>query len=179
MPAQGFSLLQLIITLAVAGILSGIGIPHWGYVVKNNLIAAERQQFFAWLQFARQTAVMQNQTITLCPVQDGMQCSRDYQSWHTGYMVFVDTNGNKQREADEALLRVSEAARAGVLIQTSSGRRAIRYRMDGSAWGSNVTIRFCAQHHPALNRTLIVHSSGRVRLADTLSNGTPVTCTIP
>ncbi len=166
------------ITLAVASILLSIGIPHWGYLVENNLIIAERQQFYALLQFARQTAVMQRQTITLCPSQDMLQCSGHYQSWHTGYMVFVDTNGNKQREAQETRLRVSTAARAGVLIQTSSGRRAIRYRMDGSAWGSNVTIRFCAYNHPTLNRTLVVHGSGRVRLSDTLGNGKSVACTI-
>lgn len=173
----GYSLLQLIITLAVASILLRIGIPHWGRLVENNLIIAERQQFFALLQFARQTAIMQNQTITLCPSQDSIQCSEDYASWHTGYMVFADTNGNKQRELTETRLHISDTARTGVLIQTSSGRRAIRYQMDGSAWGSNVTIRFCAQHHPVLNRTLIVHGSGRIRLSGTLSNDKPVTCT--
>ncbi|MEL6710505.1 MAG: GspH/FimT family pseudopilin [Pseudomonadota bacterium] len=176
MPDQGFSLLQLIITLAVASVLLSIGIPRWGDLVGQNLIVAERQQFSALLQFARQTAVMQGQMITLCASQDMTQCRSDHQFWHTGYMVFADTNGNKQREANEVLLRVNEAARAGVLIQTSSGRKAIRYRTDGSAWGSNVTVRFCTQNHPTLNRALIVHGSGRIRLSDTLSNGKPVTC---
>jgi type IV fimbrial biogenesis protein FimT len=165
--------------LAIVGILLGVGFPRWGHVVTSNLITAERQQFIALLQFARHTAVMQNQVITLCPSRDMTQCHNDYQAWHTGYIAFVDTNGNKQREVQEARLRVVEAARAGVLIQTSSGRRAIRYHMDGSAWGSNVTIRFCAPQHPTLNRTLIVHGSGRVRLSATLSNGKPVTCTVP
>ena len=171
-----FSLLQLLVTLAIAGVLFGIGMPHWGRMVENNRIAAERSQFAALLQFARHTAVTQRQTVSLCPSQDASTCSGDYLAWHRGYIVFTDDNGNKQRDMQDRVLRVGHPVQAGIVIQSSRGRKALRYRMDGSAWGSNVTLRFCAIHHVALNRAILVHGSGRVRLSDTLSNGAPVTC---
>ena len=164
------------VTLAVASVLLSLGIPQWGWLVENNLIAAERTQLSAILQYARQTAVTQHRTVSLCPSTDGQACIGDYLAWHAGYMVFVDDNGNKQLNTGDTVLRRVSPARAGVLIQSSKGRKALRYRMDGTAWGSNVTLRICAQQHPRLNRAIIVHGSGRIRLADTLSNGKSVTC---
>ncbi len=153
--------------------------PHWGRLVENNLIAAERSQFSALLQFARQTAVTQNRTVSLCPSKDMSTCSGDYLAWHDGYIVFTDDDGDKQRDTLEPVLRVGVPARAGLLIQSTKGRKALRYRRDGSAWGSNVTLRFCATNNTILNRAIIVHGSGRVRLSNTLSNDKPVTCTLP
>ena len=164
------------ITLAVASVLLSLGIPQWSHLVENNLIAAERSQFSAVLQFARHTAVTQNRTVSLCPSVDATVCSGDYLAWHTGYIVFADDNGNKQRDTGDTVLRIVPPARAGMMIQSSKGRKALRYRMDGSAWGSNVTLRFCAVHNTRLNRAIIVHGSGRVRLSNTLSNGKPVAC---
>ena len=172
----GFNLFQLIVTLAVASILMSLGIPQWGRLVENNLIAAERSQMSAALQFARHTAVTERQTVALCPSVDSQACSGDYLAWHQGYVVIVDENGNKQRDTGERVLRRVPPARAGVKIQSSTGRKALRYRMDGTAWGSNVTLRLCVEQHASLNRAIIVHGSGRIRLSDTMSNGKPVTC---
>lgn len=173
----GFSLLQLILTLAIGSILLTLAVPQWGRLTENNAIAAARSDLSAVLQLARLTAVTDQQTITLCPSSDQANCNNDYTAWHLGYILFADTDGDKSRDADEALIRVGSAGHPGVRIHSSKGRRAIRYRADGSAWGSNVTLRFCSNNHAALNRALILYGSGRLRLSDTLSNGKPVTCT--
>lgn len=173
---RGLTLLELLTTLAVAIILIGIAIPSWGYLTQENALRSARNQMRTLLAQARLAAVTHNRPVTLCPSNDNASCSNDHTAWHQGYLLFVDNDGNKQKDPGERLLRAADIAESGILIHSSPGRRAIRYARDGSAWGSNVSIRFCMPSAPERNKALVLYGTGRTRLSDRLGDGSPVRC---
>lgn len=173
---RGLTLLELLTTLAVAIVLVGIAIPSWGYLTQGNALLSARNQMRTLLAQARLAAVTHNQPVTLCPSIDRVSCSNDHTTWHQGYLLFVDNDGDKQMDPGERLLRAANIAEQGILIHSSPGRRAIRYARDGSAWGSNVSIRFCVPSAPDRNKALVLYGTGRTRLSDRLGDGSRVHC---
>jgi type IV fimbrial biogenesis protein FimT len=173
--SRGFSVIELMAVLAVAVILISLGVPAWKDLVSGSKVSSSRMLLAGTLALARETAVEHGQYLTLCPSADQQQCSGDYTAWDQGMILFVDRNADRQHSAGETIVRAIGRIQR-ISIQSSSGRRSIRYSADGSAWGSNLTLRFCVPENASHNRAIILYGSGRARFSDTLSNGDPVTC---
>ncbi len=172
--SRGFSLVELLITLTVSTILLSIAVPAWRHLTESNRIGAARMEMMSILQLGRSSAIHRAHAVTLCPSSDGDQCSGDWRNWQSGMILFEDLDKDRQHDAGEAMIRVADG-KSQVRIQSSSGRRSVRFGPDGSAWGSNLTLRFCTAD-AGLNRALILYGSGRTRASNTLSGGAPVTC---
>jgi len=173
---RGLTLVELIATLAVALILLGVGIPAWGNLAQSNAITVARNQMQSTLMHARLRAIQLDRHVTVCPSLDQTSCSSDHTAWSKGYITFIDADANRQRDRGETLIRVSQAARSGIQIHSSSGRKSIRFGSDGNAWGSNLTLRFCSPRNVKYNRTILVYGTGRSRLSRTMSDGSAVFC---
>ena len=173
--SRGFSVIELLAVLAIAVILLSLGVPAWKDLISSTKVSSSRMLLASTLALARETALENAQYLTLCPSSDQQQCSGDYTAWHEGMILFVDRNADRQHSDDEPILRTI-ARMPRITIQSSSGRKSIRYAADGSAWGSNLTLRFCMPEDASYNRAIILYGSGRARFSDSLSNGDPVTC---
>ncbi len=173
---RGLTLVELLTTLTVTLVLLGIGIPGWAYVTQGSAVTAARNQMRTVLGMARLAAVKNDSFVTVCPSSDMASCNNDHTSWHDGYLLFLDVAGNRQVDSGDTLLRTFDVGAPGLTIHSSSGRRALRFARDGSAWGSNVTLRFCSDSHPARNKAIMLYGTGRARLSDTLGNGSQVSC---
>jgi type IV fimbrial biogenesis protein FimT len=159
MKAQGFTLLDLMIALSVITILSSLGLPALGQLLSNNRLHSAKNELITHLNMARSTAINHNQAAVLCPSTDGQNCTRT--SWAQGWIVFVDHNNNRKRGNGEPIIQV---ANANPHVETSSGRRrSFRFRFDGSAIGSNGTLRICDDRGPEYGWAVVVSQLGRVR----------------
>ena len=173
--APGFTVIELIVTLAITLVLTTVAVPAWRDMVSGNTISSARSQFARLIALARKTAIMKGQYLTLCPSSDQQQCSGDYLAWQQGAILFIDHDADRQRDSNEPLVRVMQPL-PRVTIQSSRGRRSIRYAPDGSAWGSNLTLRFCTGNQTAHNRAIVLYGTGRLRYARQLTNGDPISC---
>ncbi|MFI4889776.1 MAG: GspH/FimT family pseudopilin [Steroidobacterales bacterium] len=122
---QGFSLVQLMITVAIVAILTGIAIPSYKYVTTSNRIANEINGLLGDLQYARFAAIKAGQTVTVCassnPTVASPTCSVST-NWATGWIVFSDTTGTGQFVAGEGKLRDQQPLVGGdTLVGTISG----------------------------------------------------------
>jgi type IV fimbrial biogenesis protein FimT len=106
---KGFTLGELMTGLAVALILTATTVPTYTAVVHRSEISSTVNAFVGELQFARSEALKRGSTVSLCPTVDGSSCSTVASPWSpsvsSGYLVFVDANGNGAIEAGEALLK--------------------------------------------------------------------------
>jgi type IV fimbrial biogenesis protein FimT len=83
----GFTLLELLTALTVAGIVLAVGVPSYQNIVRNNRAAANANELVAALTIARSEAVRRGDRVSICRSTDGATCGAD---WADGWIVFVD-----------------------------------------------------------------------------------------
>lgn len=161
---RGFTLTELLVTLAIASILAMIGAPAMGSLLARTQDASAEASIANGLRHARTAAVTHNARVLVCPSQDGHHCLSGY-AWQHGWIVARDADHDGQPDAGEQIMATQAAMPAGTRMITSEGRSRITFQPSGSAGGSNVTFTICHAHEHN-GRSVIVANSGRVRLAD-------------
>jgi type IV fimbrial biogenesis protein FimT len=103
----GFTLIELIVTVALAAILLTIGVPSFQEMMRNNRAATHTNEMLTALNFARSEAVKRGRDVLLCPSTDPANWCVGT-DWSGGWIVFADLNNNGAADAGE-ILRVWEA----------------------------------------------------------------------
>jgi type IV fimbrial biogenesis protein FimT len=126
--ATGFTLMDLLVTLTVLGILVAVGIPSFSSVIRNNRITAHTNELVTALTYARSEAMKRGDVITTCPSNDGEDCAGS-NDWSTGWIVFVDANADGIRDEDEEPLQIWPAIED--VLQLVSSRQFVMYASTG------------------------------------------------
>lgn len=84
---RGFTLIELMVTLAVMAIVLGIAVPSFQKQIINNKSLTFGEEFAAALNFARAQAVKTTKRVSICASADGATCTG---SWSEGFIVFQD-----------------------------------------------------------------------------------------
>lgn len=93
---RGFSMVELMVTLTVAAILLGVGVPGFAGLIRNQRMAAAVGDFQAALHLARAEAIGRGTRVDVVPA--------DGKDWAKGWIVFVDDNGNLRPDAKETVI---------------------------------------------------------------------------
>lgn len=88
---SGLTLVELMVTIAVLGILLGIGVPGFQSMLAQNRASSTANDLLATLQFARSTAIAQARPVSVCPVtaRPVTACSANT-NWQGGWVVWMD-----------------------------------------------------------------------------------------
>jgi type IV fimbrial biogenesis protein FimT len=173
---KGFTLIEMLTTMAVAGIVLAIAAFSFKDVLWRNQVNTAANDFVTALNFARSEAVTRGQSVTVCRSINGTteddpaaavpvpSCSTAAGAgWETGYIVFVDANGNGERDTNEELLRVCSGPDGGVTIQAEGvkAKNRICYAATGFFPGVfNDTVKI-ANASKTIN--VVLSKNGRVR----------------
>lgn len=158
---RGITLLELMVVLAVAGILVTVGVPAMADFVAENRVAAKTNLMMSHIQYARHSAVTRRANVVACPSKDRLACSGDNR-WDRGWIIFIDRDNDRQPDSPEHILRVVEPEDR--LLLHSAGRNRVRFQPMGGAFGTNLTIRVCDIRGQAEARAIVVSNPGRVRV---------------
>jgi type IV fimbrial biogenesis protein FimT len=91
-PQRGFTLLELMITITVAGVLLGLAIPSFRDFTRNNRVIAAQNDLVTALNVARSESLRRSRPVTVCASTDGLACATET-DWAGGWIVFTDTAG--------------------------------------------------------------------------------------
>ncbi len=174
-PARGFTLSELLTTLAVLTILVSVAGPALTDFLARAQLKAAHDRLFTHLHLARTLAVSEGRRIVLCPSTDGTGCAPD-PNWERGWIVFADRDASREREAGEELIRVAQGMIPEVRLTTSRARRRISYFPSGRSPGSNVTFIVCHRNRDVAPRAIIISNQGRVRSSAERPGGQPIVC---
>lgn len=164
---KGLTLVELMVTLAVAIILIAVGLPLFSGVADNNRVTAQVNALSSALQLARSEAVKTGNRATICPKDDPAPASLvcgGAADWTNGWMVY---RGPAVATVAAANLARTWEAPNGMTITTASngltftstgeldgaGTQTITLQVDGCASGD------------ALQRQITVTPVGQVQAA--------------
>jgi type IV fimbrial biogenesis protein FimT len=83
---SGFTMVEMIMTVAVGAILLTVGIPSFRYITNSNRIAAEINGLLGDLQFARSEAIKEGVSVSACISTNGTACTGGA-NWQNGWIV--------------------------------------------------------------------------------------------
>jgi type IV fimbrial biogenesis protein FimT len=84
----GVTLVELLITMTIAGILLGMGVSGYKYVTKANRASSEINALLGDMQFARYEAVKEGLPVKICPAATISSTTCDAnQTWSEGWIV--------------------------------------------------------------------------------------------
>jgi len=116
MKQYGFTLIELIVTLAIAAIITTAAVPSLQNFIQNNRMSTAVHHFVTTLNLARSEAVKRGERVTVCKSDDLINCTVS-DGWEQGWIVFVDSNGNGTRQAPgEILLRTQNPLPGNIVI---------------------------------------------------------------
>jgi type IV fimbrial biogenesis protein FimT len=90
----GFTLVELMVTLFIVAILAGVGVPALKTFMRSNQLVAASNELVSALHVARSESIKLNKKVTVCVSSNGITCLNN-EKWQKGWIVFVDTNGDR------------------------------------------------------------------------------------
>ena len=109
---NGFTLVEAMVTLAVAAILLAWAVPSMQSFISRNQMSTEVNNFMASLYFGRSEAVKRLRDVSLCPSTDGNSCA-DSMDWAQGWMMYVDVNDNNNFDTGDIVVQTNPAVPLG------------------------------------------------------------------
>jgi type IV fimbrial biogenesis protein FimT len=150
----GFSLIELLVVLAIASILLAAGAPGLRDLVRTQQLKAASGDLFAAIGQARAQALARGEIVTVLPKGAGGT------DWARGWTVFIDRDGNRQPNAGDTVLAehgpLAEGVAAGFSFTSPTPPFYIAYNGAG---------RSCRDSNPAAARygTLSLFHGGGIR----------------
>jgi type IV fimbrial biogenesis protein FimT len=118
---RGFTLIELMVTLLVAGIMLAWGVPSFLGIIENNRVATQANTFVAALALARSEAVSKGVTTHVSTIGA---------DWSQGWRVWADQNDDGAFQANEEL-RVFDALKGQTTFVSVNGISDIPFDSKG------------------------------------------------
>lgn len=153
----GFTLIELMVALAVVGVVVAIALPSFGELLKNNRMATQANAIITSLHQARNETINRGTQVRLEPLVAGTD-------WSAGWQLRIDGSNpsdNDFTDAEDIVIRSYEALKQSTLISDVNN---IVYLPDGSALAAAVltlTANDCTRNH---KRVISIKLSGFVWL---------------
>ena len=165
--ARGYSLIEVVVTLALVAGLAGLAVPSWRDYLEGYRQLVDAQHLAGSLTHARSEAIKRGYRVNACVSADGTSCM-DAPDWDAGWILFEDTNRNGTRDPGEPLIRREGPAYRGVsIVGNQPVEHFVSYTSLGHARRPGGALQMgtfvvCKPGRDAL-RVILAHS-GRVRI---------------
>ena len=159
---RGWTLIELLIVLALASLLFGLAVPAVSGGIEAARASDARAQLEISLASASNHAAITGVRGVLCPSSNGQECD-DTPDWSAGWLVFLDSNANRELEGGERVLKVQPALHGRVHLRSTAGRTRIVFQGNGGNAGSNATFTLCDGRGPGKAQALVMANAGTLR----------------
>lgn len=167
----GFSLIELMVTIAIAAILAGLAAPAFTDLMASSTASGYANDLLADLNYARNEAITRGVRVTLCHSNDASTCSG---SWSDGWIVFANNSesgstGQNTKDNDDEIIRVHNAlntAAGWTLAGNGNVPNYITYLPTGRAKTFNnldtASFLFCKGDAVQSGNVVVVNKTGRI-----------------
>lgn len=161
---NGFTLIELMVTVSVAAILLAIAVPSLNTVYETSRGTTAISNIENSVAFARNQAISFGRKVTICP-GTGTSCSGN---WINGYLIFIDDDGDKKADNGTSVLKKEQSLNTKDFI-TVSVTGPITFNTDGMlASVSAISIHYCpAKKSSEYSKGISISPSGKISLITT------------
>ncbi len=190
---QGMTLIELIVVLAIVGILLGVGVPSFIEASKNSKLSAHHNLLVTSLLLARSEAVNNGTPVSVCARTSDFECGDD---WSNGWIVFIDGSTRAKIDSSDTILSIqspiSDSQHITALASidgaaaSASYRHSISYFFTGSSNWKNGSFVICDDRNESHARVVNIVLTGDIRrgrktaTSDVPQNafGLPASCSV-
>ena len=170
---RGFTLYELLMTLAIVSIVIGLALPSFANIAANGRIRTEVNALFHATHLARKESIMRRSVVSICPTMDGLTCKPGL-DWSNGWIMFNNRDRDEPPQLDQGE-PVLQLHRTSANVRMTSNRRGFTLRATQKR-ATNGTIVVCDSSNRVAPRALVVSYTGRPRVALKSSRGEPYAC---
>jgi type IV fimbrial biogenesis protein FimT len=188
--SAGFTLVELMVVVALVAIVSAIAVPNFTEMVQRNNITSHMNEFIGAMNYARNQAITRGTYVTVCRTYNDsasnnqVNCrsssyqGRDSDDWGSGWLVLVEDSSDAAatfgfKDTDELVLKRYPSLASNYHIR-KNGASTQYYTFNAQGQlpiiqaASNMVF---SGGINSLNKTMCIASSGRFRtLSDNLSD---------
>lgn len=161
----GFTLLELLVTLAVAAILLTVGVPGFRNAVMDNRLASEANEFVTAVNLARSSAVRYQRRATVCAstgYDAAVPTCSGGKNWSTGWIVWVDKNRDDVTSANEIIAVREPLYSTSTLTGAATG--TLTYDARGFSVSGGDDFLICDSRGGETGRLVNVNNVGRTHI---------------
>ena len=122
--SRGFTLIELMVTVAVMAVLAAIAAPSMSELIDNRRAAGQTEELVASLQLARAEAIRRNARVTIC-AGTGVTCSGST-TWDN-WIIYGRDRTSATPDADENIRDTSVSS----TVQVTGPAAGIVYKPSG------------------------------------------------
>jgi type IV fimbrial biogenesis protein FimT len=164
--AAGFTLVELMITLAVAAILAAIAVPSLRTFVQNQRRDGTVDALLASLNYARNTALSLDQSTTVCAGTPGISCTGGH--WSDGWEVLTQPiGGNVSLLTEHALQNQSSTPSLSALNGSGAFVFSGQGLVSNMVSSGSELITVCDSRGTAFARAVQINRAGYIQASPT------------
>lgn len=150
--SRGFSLLELMVTIAVMVILLAIALPSFRDVIHRNEVSSASNTLLASVAYAREEAINRGQLVYMCPGDQTAGCTVGSKVFDSGWIVYAAPAGSasvgQTYTSGTSILLRANPAQTGVSIEAQAGA-VITFGQQGDLKPTGTTLVFATCYRSA------------------------------
>ncbi|MDV3505355.1 GspH/FimT family protein [Marinobacter sp. M-5] len=179
---RGITLVEMLVVLVIVAIVAMQVTPSFTRLLSTSDRHSEISDLITLINVARNTAIYEQTTVTLCPVDADSRCSRD---WKLPLVAFRDPQRTKTVAMPSQIIWQRQINRIGTIRGATGIHTYFQFNSSGLAYGAIGNITWCPDNGDAtLAAQIRINMGGRPTLAkdrdgDDIvedSGGRPVAC---
>ena len=160
MREQGFSLIELLMGLAIVGIVLLLVSPVFAAVIESNYREEAARSLFSGIRTARTEAITRNQTIVIHGINN---------DWAQGWRMILDINGKGHEDSSNPLLLERQSSARVPVVGNRPVRSFVRFSSLGepllpSGAFQAGTLHICSTREPLSQYQVVLARTGLVSL---------------
>ncbi|MGE8069077.1 GspH/FimT family pseudopilin [Pseudomonas sp. NPDC089569] len=158
MHQKGFSLIELLIGLTIAGIVLHLVSPAYAALTESTQLAEAARSLASGMRSARSEAISRNQTVVIHGING---------DWGQGWRIILDVSGKGHEDDSNPLLMEHRSGIGVPIFGNQHIRTAARFGPLGEPLSNGLqsgTLHICAAREPVSQYQVVLARSGRISL---------------